>query len=181
MAAVLGSTQDFPIIDMGAPDAAEAICEALTNVGFLIVKNHGVDEAVLEKGWNATAEWFARPRDEKLKAPAMGPDYAYGYSPVRGELLSAGAEDGNRALTGAAADVVLRPDEKEMWTVGPTGYDGSPDRRWPDNAEGLRLALEGYYDAMSDLAERLLASQQASQPAVYMYGYSPLNKGVCVA
>ncbi len=66
----------IPVIDFGpyfAGEAgalaalAEALRHACENVGFLYAINHGVPQAVIDRGFAASRRFHALPLDEKLK------------------------------------------------------------------------------------------------------------------
>ena len=66
----------IPVIDLGPYFAgetgalevlAEALCRACENVGFLYAMNHGVPQAVIDRGFAASRRFHALPLEEKLK------------------------------------------------------------------------------------------------------------------
>ena len=152
---------DIPIINI-SPAAqggqaltavAKAIDDACRSAGFLIVTGHDVDTGVITEAWDAAREFFDLPLAEKTRVPPPSHDHAYGYSPLAGEALA-------RTL-----DEETLPDLKESLSMGPlelppsipAGAEGVlTETDWPDNLPGLRPAWEAYFQAMSDLATRLL-------------------------
>lgn len=144
---------DVPVISLANADPAE-VDRALREIGFLAIVDHGVDEAIIDAAWATTAEWFARPRAEKERAPHMAPDYPYGYSPLRSEVHLGSDDDARAREPGAPPPSVA--DEKEMWCIGPAN-EISPARRWPEGSEAMRSAWEAYFAAMEALSDRILA------------------------
>lgn len=144
---------DVPVISLANADPVE-VDRALREIGFLAIVDHGVDEAIIDAAWTTTAEWFARPRAEKERAPHMAPDYPYGYSPLRSEVHLGSDDDARAREPGEAPPSVA--DEKEMWCIGPDN-DISPARRWPEGSEAMRSAWEAYFVAMEALSDRILA------------------------
>lgn len=151
----------IPVVDIGRADAggeglaevAGAVDEACREVGFLVVTGHGVDHGVIDEAWRAAREFFDLPLEEKLKVPAPSPEHAYGYSPLAAETLA-------RSLGNATL-----PDLKESLSIGPQKLPPviPDDARglltetdWPENPPELRAAWETYFEAMAELAARLL-------------------------
>jgi isopenicillin N synthase-like dioxygenase len=144
-----------PIVDLSAPDAADAVGAACERVGFLTVVGHGVDAAVLDATWDTAMSFFDLPLEEKLRVAMPRPGYPYGYSPVAGETLAASL--GNRS----------HPDLKESFAIGPVTpamhsftdpdeeFAWSPNL-WPATPPALRTAWTASYLALADLAARLL-------------------------
>ena len=72
-------------------DTSQKIGRACKEIGFFVIVNHGVDPRIISDVWNATAEFFELPTEEKLKyTPESQADYPYGYNRMGGEVLSAG-------------------------------------------------------------------------------------------
>ncbi|MCY3561194.1 MAG: isopenicillin N synthase family oxygenase [bacterium] len=150
-----------PIIDIspaaegadGLAALGRAVDEACRRIGFFVVVGHGVQEGVIDDLWAAARAFFDLPLALKRATPAPSADYAYGYSPVEGEVLA-------RSL-GASSP----PDLKESLNIGPlrlpavipAGAEAIlAEPRWPERPAALRPAWEAYFEAMADLAGRLL-------------------------
>ena len=145
-----------PTIDLsGEPGAvAREIDRACRDVGFFQVVGHGVDPAVADTAWHLAQRFFALPLDEKL-ALAIPPGDAYGYGPFRVERLAASLGD------------ATPPDLKETFAVGPfeappalaadetAAFVYSPNR-WPPSIPEMEPAFCAYFEAMAELAERLM-------------------------
>ena len=151
-----------PIIDISpAGDGGEALAgvgravdEACRNIGFFVIVGHDVPDATIDAVWTAAREFFDLPLAEKRRSPAPSPDYAYGYSPIRGETLARSLGD------------TTPPDLKESLNMGPldlpevvpAGAEAIlAEPRWPEHPATLRPAWEVYFRTMSDLTARLLA------------------------
>lgn len=151
-----------PVIDLapadrpeGRAEVARAIAEACEQVGFFAISNHGVPRNALDRAWAAARQFFDLP-DEKKRAVIMPrPGYPYGWSPVAGESLS--YSRGERRP----------PDLKETYSIGPADLAAPPAIReaaefawaaniWPAEPAGFRESLLTYYQAVSDLAARLM-------------------------
>jgi len=149
-----------PLVDISAPDAAEAIDDACTRVGFLTVVGHGVDAALIDDAWRTAREFFDLPLVEKMKVAMPRPGYPYGYSPLAGETLS-------KSMAVTPAEAAPTADLKESFAIGPVDRPGhritDPDESfawsenlWPAAPADLRAVWERYFREMSELAARLL-------------------------
>ena len=172
MTAVAGATpasveSPVPIIDIsGAAEGGEALAavgrsvdEACREIGFFVIVGHGVPEEIVESLWTAAREFFDLPLETKRRSPAPSEDYAYGYSPVKGETLARSLGD------------TTPPDLKESLNMGPLDLPAVippgaeailAEPRWPALPVTLRPAWETYFRTMSDLAARLLAIMAAA-------------------
>jgi isopenicillin N synthase-like dioxygenase len=163
----------IPTIDLAALDGtpcdraalARAVDDACRDLGFLVIENHGVDRALVDRVYDASGAFFALPEAERIKS-LIGTVSAYnGYKPLGTEMLAA-TEDGG-VNTGAAARA---RDLKESIGIGPPSWDEADPyftneraRRffspnpWPDAVPGFRDAYVAYWHAMDGLSRRLMA------------------------
>jgi isopenicillin N synthase-like dioxygenase len=139
---------DCPL-DGPIPDRfVRALGEALEDLGFVALANHGIDRALLSRAYDVAGEVFAQPEAVKRRYedPASGRERGY---------TSFGVE---RALDGAA------PDLKEFWHVGRTL---PPDHaavlagrlhpnRFPSEVPAFGPTFRALYDSMEAFAHRLL-------------------------
>lgn len=154
----------FPAFDLAAFEAADAghrqdlaaeldrICR---DTGFLVLKGHGVDPAVVDGVWDAARAFFAQPAAAKQAVAPPFQGYPYGYlGPDAEALARSKGED-------------TPPDLKESFNGGPLRVpeDAGTDALdfcyqptlWPD-LPGFRAAWEAYYAAMEDLAARIMTA-----------------------
>ncbi|MBX3091708.1 MAG: isopenicillin N synthase family oxygenase [Cryobacterium sp.] len=129
--------------------------ETLRDVGFFQIIDHGVPDAVADRCWNVSRNFFDLPLEAKLSVerPEGG---LYGYFPMLAESLARSRDD---AAPG---------DLKESFNMGPgvvPGYQPvdeteaslfSPNR-WPAAMPELKASWENYYSEMSKLARRLMS------------------------
>ena len=138
-----------PTIDLSAPDVVEQVRSACRDVGFFLIKNHAVDEAVISTAWDRVRAFFNEPEALKLET-RMTDDYPYGYSGL--ETEKAGNEGG--------AGAYGTSDLKESWQVCLSSAlapaDDLPTPQWPREPAGFREAVTAYYRAMEALSARLL-------------------------
>ena len=86
-----------PVIDIapflaGSPEGkrrvANEVGSACEEIGFLIVKGHGVPRDLVEEMYDVSKRFFALPLDEKMRV--RGADRSRGYGAVGEEALSYG-------------------------------------------------------------------------------------------
>jgi isopenicillin N synthase-like dioxygenase len=142
--------------DTGARRAqlARAMDQACRDIGFIVVKGHGVPPAVLQGAFEAAYQFFDAP--EACKRSAMPADgRVRGYTPMRGQQLA-------RSLRNETP-----PDLFERFRMGPfdlpdDAYHASraagwfAPNAWPEGLSGFRPALQAYYRAMEALAQDLM-------------------------
>ena len=97
--------------------------------GFAMVRDHGIDPALVARGWELTGAFFALPDEEKRGYILPGKGGARGYTPFGTEIAK-----------GAKVS-----DLKEFWHVGrdlPPGHpltgDSMPPNVWPARPDGFR-------------------------------------------
>lgn len=152
-------SSQLPLIDISddLDRVATEIASACTEVGFFLITGHGVDRPIIEAAWRETRAFFDAPLEDRLRAARRHPDDAYGYIPLEVESL-------NRSMS----DREQPPDLKQTFNVGPHRLPRRPlvddgerwafaPTPWPSAPDGVRVALEAYFDAMLDLAERLMS------------------------
>jgi len=116
-------------------DFARAIGASFREYGFALVRDHGIDAALIEQAWALTAQFFALPEEEKRKYFIPGIYGARGYTPFKTEIAK-----------GAKAH-----DLKEFWHVGrdlPEGSplaDSMPPNVWPDSPAGFQEVFTRLY------------------------------------
>lgn len=138
----------------GRRAVAAEINRACQEIGFFLIRGHGIEPALIEATIAAAAEFFRLPAAEKLLIRQPGPEIARGYTPFKGETLSAGL--------GEAAPADL----KEMIDMGPVDVPGGPyyaaggshfaANLWPARPPAFRTRMEAYYRRMNGLADRLM-------------------------
>jgi isopenicillin N synthase-like dioxygenase len=129
----------MPTISLAADQASitAALGTSLRRYGFAMVCDHGIDAALIERGWELTRAFFALPEAEKRKYYIDGLAGARGYTPFGTEIAK-----------GAA----MR-DLKEFWHVGrdlAPGHrlEGSmPPNVWPGHLPLFRETFTALYAA----------------------------------
>jgi isopenicillin N synthase-like dioxygenase len=155
----------IPVIDL-APylegtraDRARVAAEvnrACEEIGFFLIKGHGVAQETVDRTYHTAEAFFRLPTDDKLPIKIPSVDIARGYTPFKGETLSAGL--------GKAAPADL----KEMIDMGPVDVPGGEyyeraearnffhPNLWPAKPDNFRPVMETYYRRMNRLANDLM-------------------------
>lgn len=126
---------------------AGAIGESFRSFGFALVRDHGIDPALIAEGWRLTAEFFALPEAEKRRYHVAGLAGARGYTPFGREIAK-----------GAQAH-----DLKEFWHVGrdlPPGHPlaaAMPPNVWPERPAGFRDTFEALFAAFDRVGAAILS------------------------
>jgi isopenicillin N synthase-like dioxygenase len=119
-------------------------------VGFFYVVDHGIPSRLVEDIFGVARWFFARPQTERDALDVAASPNFRGYVPM--------------GITGPNVPRRMLEAFQMMLELGP--YD--PDvlagnimygpNRWPADAPRFRTTMETYYDAVSDLSQRLLAT-----------------------
>lgn len=150
----------IPVIDFSAfrngsieerQEISYKIGNACVDIGFFVIKNHGLDQKIIDDAWNTIEKFFDLPLAEKQRIELNQDEYPYGFNSMGTEVLSAGkATESNTISTNL-------PDLKEMFSVGPCNPQaGMPERIWPQNPEDFAEKCSKYYDALTELATQIL-------------------------
>lgn len=143
-------TLDIRRFDQGS-DADRAafvadLGEALRGYGFVGIREHGLDDALVARAYAVLKQFFALPTEAKMKLHIPGGGGARGYTAFGVET----AKDHTVA------------DLKEFWHVGRTVAADSEwagtlaDNLWPPDLDGFRETLEALYSALDQLGNQIL-------------------------
>lgn len=127
---------------------AKAMGESYARFGFAVVRDHGLDPALIERALAATKALFALPDEVKRRYHIQGGAGQRGYIPF-----------GVEAAKGAA-----KVDLKEFWHVGrelPESHRYRafmPDNLWPEETATFRGDVYALYKALDALGLELLES-----------------------
>jgi isopenicillin N synthase-like dioxygenase len=158
-----GSAQGrIPVLDIGpflagepgaAAPLARAIARTCEDTGFLVVANHGVPQKLPDHLFAAAAQFFARPKADKL-ALKVG-DLNIGYLPFGGQTVRHSPVNKN-----------TRPNFSESFYITRDRAPDHPDivsrkrliglNRWPEDMPELRAAAMEYYAAMEAMTTQLV-------------------------
>ena len=139
----------LPVLSLAdAPDTlARDLGDSFRAFGFAMVKDHGLDPALVARAWDLTAQFFALPEAEKRGYLIPGQSGARGYTAFGTEIAK-----------GAKAH-----DLKEFWHVGrdlPPGHelsDSMPPNNWPERPVGFRETFETLYADLDRVGATILS------------------------
>ena len=145
----------LPVLSLADDPArfAQEIGDSFKSFGFALVCDHGIDQGLIDRAWDLTAQFFALPEAEKRSYFIEGGGGARGYTPF-GTEIAKGAK---------------LHDLKEFWHVGrdvPADSplaDSMPPNVWPARPAGFRDTLEPLYAAFDRCGATIL-----SRIAVYL-------------
>lgn len=130
------------IIDLSAPEAADAIAAACRDWGFFQIVGHGVDSSVLRAVQEEARAFFAAPKPLK-RALSRSKDNPWGFF--------------DRELTKTARD------KKEIFDIGPdAGADGARDgpfdgaTPWPPWRAHFASVMRAHFAASEAISKTLL-------------------------
>ncbi|ODU80997.1 isopenicillin N synthase family dioxygenase [Novosphingobium sp. SCN 63-17] len=142
--------ETLPVLSLASDPAALSrdLGESFQTFGFAMVRDHGIDPALIARAWELTEAFFALPEEEKRSYFLDGLAGARGYTPFGVEIAK-----------GAKAR-----DLKEFWHVGrdlPAGHPlattSMPPNIWPARPEGFRETFEALYAAFDQTGARILS------------------------
>lgn len=125
---------------------AQALGDCYARFGFAIVRDHGLDDAMIARALDATKAFFALPDDVKRRYHIAGGAGQRGYVPF-----------GVEAAKGAS-----QVDLKEFWHVGrdlPAGHAFAaqmPANIWPSEIPAFQRDVAALYQALDTLGLQLL-------------------------
>jgi isopenicillin N synthase-like dioxygenase len=148
-----------PTLDAGSAESAQFaqdIAAAYAEYGFVIIQNHGIDKALIERCLECFRHFFALPVAEKL----------------RYKIPNGGGARGFTAFGIETAKGAQHSDLKEFWHVGrelPPNHPVMAPNVWVDSIPGFKETTLSLYRAFDALGLRLLAAiaRSVNLPANY--------------
>jgi len=145
----------LPILSLTDEPAALAqkLGDSFSTYGFAMIKDHGLDPALVLQGWDKTAEFFALPTEERRRYYDSEAGGQRGYTPFGTEI----------AKDAKAHDL------KEFWHVGREIDPASPIAHtmpknvWPERPEHFRETFEPLFAEFDRVGNIIL-----SRIAVYL-------------
>lgn len=128
------------LADGVSDEFARALGQSFRAFGFAMVTGHGVDDALVRRGWEATRALFALPLDARQACARPQDGGQRGYTGFGVEI----AKDGDR------------PDLKEFWHVGRQG--GARANVWPAALPLVRDTALALYAALESTGNALLSA-----------------------
>ena len=129
-------------------EIAEELGRSFETLGFGVIRDHGVPDALVQKAWDTAQEFFDLPEDSKRAYAIEGQGGARGYTPFGTEK----AKDANVH------------DLKEFWHVGQTLAEDDPlaatmpPNIWPSEIPGFEPTFLDLYRSLENAGTRVLAA-----------------------
>lgn len=148
---------DLPVIDISplrsgsdqdAARVAKEIGWACRNIGFFYIAGHGVPQALIDRAFKISANFFAAPEDLKRAALYSGPNGNRGYIPLGGETLEPGKPPDVKEAFNIGLE--LAPDDAELLARAP--FRGV--NIWP-RTPGFRETMLDYFNRVWRLGRDL--------------------------
>ncbi len=142
--------------DVGKAAVADQVGRACTEIGFLVIANHGVAAEAVRNGFAASRAFFDLPLAEKRRHAPDDPSVPRGYTGLASKSLA-------RTLGQDAP-----PDLREQFFIGPlvderayfAGIEGAAKfygpNLWPDAPADYEPAMRRLYGEMAGLAGALM-------------------------
>ncbi|MGB3788751.1 MAG: 2-oxoglutarate and iron-dependent oxygenase domain-containing protein [Phormidesmis sp.] len=141
--------KDFTSSDSGKNDAfASALGDALSDLGFFALVNHGIEQRLIDMAYSAAEAFFALPESTKLQ---------YAIADLKGQrgFTQFGQEHAKDSTA---------PDLKEFWHLGrerptahPAPYSTSyPDNLWPREVPQFQPVMSALFDQLETCASQLM-------------------------
>lgn len=141
---------EIPVLNLEADRKAlpSLIGESFRAFGFAMVRDHGINQDLIDRAWALTRALFALPVETKMRYFIPGQGGARGYTPFRTEVAKGATEK----------------DLKEFWHIGrdlPAGspLTGSmPPNIWPAEVEGFQETFSTLFAAFDKVGGDLLSA-----------------------
>lgn len=133
--AVLDQVPILSMTAMDRPSFAAALGTSFQRFGFAMVRDHGMDRSLIDRGWTLARDFFALPERVKRRYDAATNGGQRGYTAFGTEIAKDASEN----------------DLKEFWHVGrqlPPGHPlecTMPPNMWPDEMPEFRSVFSSLY------------------------------------
>jgi isopenicillin N synthase-like dioxygenase len=148
------ASEEIPVIDMGpllhghdSIEAAEKLAWAATELGFIYVRNHGIDAALIERARNAGLAFFREPLERKVEVASNIHHHGY-LRPGATKMSDTARVDLKESFNYGIELSQAQTDAADTRLLGPN--------RWPDFMPALRRDVYPFFDAATRCAEALL-------------------------
>lgn len=137
---------------------ADLVNEACVKWGFLLVSGHGVEQALIDRMFSVSYDFFDLSEDEKKQFDSAGYKGGRGYFSV-----------GKKALARTKGDMRAPGDQKETFVTGEEPVEGDPyyatpeaqgyfmENIWPTHPADMKHVWMDYRTACQDVADTLLS------------------------
>ncbi|KIJ56760.1 hypothetical protein M422DRAFT_149016 [Sphaerobolus stellatus SS14] len=158
-------TFHIPIVDFGKfryakddvekQEAARQVVGAFKEVGFVYLKNHGIENATVKNAFKKSDEFFKLPYEVKVSlSVVIDPRANRGYVAKGRERVTQSADAAEIAAMRAKA-----PDFKESMEIG-RDWDPLYKNFWPEESElpGFKTTVKDFFQTCHDLHVSVMSS-----------------------
>lgn len=145
---------EIPVLSLNSDNAndsnalSEELGKSFRTFGFAMIRDHGIDQNLIDRAWELTEQLFALPEETKRQYFITGQGGARGYTPFRTEVAKGATEK----------------DLKEFWHVGrdvpaESPLAGSmPPNVWPQEIPEFQETFTALYDQFDKAGSRILSA-----------------------
>ena len=159
-----------PVLSMAEldkADFAQAFGRSFQQFGFAMVRDHGIDQQLIDAGWAMAREFFALPDTAKRRYDARNNGGQRGYTAFGTEIAKGASEN----------------DLKEFWHVGrdlPAGdplAQTMPPNVWPDDMPEFKAVFAPLYREFDRVGAELLSAIALYLDLPERWFDGPIDKG----
>ena len=159
----MSKNQSIPSIDINSflngtdeerDKIGRLVDEICSQVGFLKIKNHCIEEKIINDMWSVSEEFFSNTENEKNKAKPIDNSSPRGYFPMQSETLT------------KSRGIETPPDLKEAFSIGPLNSPATKNKNndffygeniWPSSPSSFKKVWIDYYQAMQQLSLEIMS------------------------
>ncbi|KAG0238391.1 hypothetical protein BGW42_005624 [Actinomortierella wolfii] len=130
---------DFSLFSSDPEECARQICVASQGIGFFYLRNHGIDQGLIDRMFAQSEKYFAQDMEEKYKHRIQ--PHNNGYTPFLGEILGGDA---------------MKGDNKEAFNLRTYALDNEYGHAFSMNDEIVRKELETFFKSLHNLARQVM-------------------------
>ncbi len=143
--------EQVPVLSMtelSKKEFAQAFGQSFQRFGFAMVRDHGMDQALVDQGWTLARRFFELPVEAKARHDAKFNGGQRGYTAFGVEIAKGASEN----------------DLKEFWHVGrdlPAGdplAETMPPNVWPDEIPEFKPVFASLYEEFDRVGAELLSA-----------------------
>lgn len=159
-----------PVLSMAEldkADFAQAFGRSFQQFGFAMVRDHGMDQPLIDAGWAMAREFFALPEAVKRRYDAKNNGGQRGYTAFGTEIAKGASEN----------------DLKEFWHVGRDLPEGDPlaqtmpPNAWPDDMPEFQAVFAPLYREFDRVGAELLSAIALYLGLPERWFDGPIDKG----
>jgi len=119
------SFDTIPVLDLSLADNPEAksqflseLRHAIIDIGFLYIKNFGIDQAFLDQVCEVGKQFFELPMEEKLRIEMKNGPHFLGYSRLGNEITARKTDFREQVDIGTELPTPTSQDPRYRWLYG---------------------------------------------------------------